>query len=313
MPRRFNLQGHRGARGLKPENTLPSFEAAFDLGVTSVETDLHLTRDDVPVLIHDPHVSLRLCRLPPGGTAPDPVTRPPVRALTLAELRQYRADVNPDPRRFPGQDAGVTPLAQAFAEQHGFDPYAVPTLSDLFAFAEAYAGSLGVRAGKTAAQRERVRALGFDLETKRVPFRPEFIGDGWDAGQAGVLERSVMADVRAAKARPRTTVRCFDHRSLRAVRDLAPDLALAVLIAETAPLRPAQLADAADAETYCPGFEFLDEGQVKLLHAAGLQVLPWTVNDPADMSRLLDWGVDGITTDYPDRLAELLRARGIEY
>src|SRR5437868_7813113 len=98
----FDLQGHRGARGLKPENTLPAFEVAFDLGVTTVETDLHLSRDGVPVVTHDPEISEHLCRLPEGKAAPDPLTRPPVRALTLAQLRQYRADGNPDPRRFPG-------------------------------------------------------------------------------------------------------------------------------------------------------------------------------------------------------------------
>src|ERR1043166_3498370 len=72
MPARFDLQGHRGARGLKPENTLPSFEVAFDSGVSTVETDVHLTRDGVPVLFHDGTVSERLCRLVPGSAAPDP-------------------------------------------------------------------------------------------------------------------------------------------------------------------------------------------------------------------------------------------------
>src|SRR5262245_25513347 len=88
----FDLQGHRGARGLKPENTLPAFEVAFDLGVTTVETDLPLTRDGVPVLCHDPTLDGQ-----------------PVSTLDLARLREYRADRNPDPRRFPEQDAGVTP------------------------------------------------------------------------------------------------------------------------------------------------------------------------------------------------------------
>ena len=69
MPARFDLQGHRGARGLKPENTLPSFEVAFDLGVTAVETDLHLSRDGVPLVTHDAVISERLCRLPPGEIA----------------------------------------------------------------------------------------------------------------------------------------------------------------------------------------------------------------------------------------------------
>ena len=83
MPARFDLQGHRGARGLKPENTLPAFEVALDLGVTSVETDLHLTRDGVPVIFHDPAVSARLCRLAAGTTSPDPARLPAVCTLSL--------------------------------------------------------------------------------------------------------------------------------------------------------------------------------------------------------------------------------------
>src|SRR5262249_19767810 len=140
MPAFFDLQGHRGARGLKPENTLPSFETAFDLGVTTVETDVHLTRDGVPVIYHDAFLSDRLSRLLPGCSAPEPARRPPMSTLTLAQLPSYAADRNPDPGRFPRQDAAVTPLAQLFGRQQGFNPYAPPTLADLFAFTEAYAG-----------------------------------------------------------------------------------------------------------------------------------------------------------------------------
>ena len=82
--KRFDLQGHRGARGLKPENTLPSFEAALDAGVTSIETDIHLTKDGIPVLFHDAAVNEKLCRLLPKSEAPDPFGRPLVRSLTLA-------------------------------------------------------------------------------------------------------------------------------------------------------------------------------------------------------------------------------------
>src|SRR5947209_7510038 len=88
----FDLQGHRGARGLKPENTLPSFELALDLGVTSIETDVHLSRDHIPVLLHDALLSDRICRLLPERSAPDPAARLLVSTLTLAELRSYRAD-----------------------------------------------------------------------------------------------------------------------------------------------------------------------------------------------------------------------------
>src|SRR5437588_5716231 len=99
----FDLQGHRGARRLKPQNTLPAFEAAFDLGVSSVETDVHLTADRVPVLFHD--------RVVPGAPDREWSGPTPVSGLTLAQLRTFRADRNADPVRFPDQDPGVTPLA----------------------------------------------------------------------------------------------------------------------------------------------------------------------------------------------------------
>lgn len=311
MPSRFDLQGHRGARGLKPENTLPGFEVAFDLGVTSVETDVHLTRDEVPVLIHDPAISPRLCRLAVGKAAPDPADRPLLRSLTLEQVRDYRADVNPDRGRFPEQDAAVTPAARRFAERHGVDPYAPPTLAELFLFAAAYAGELGAMVGKTEVQRGRCRVVRFDLELKRVPFRPEFIGDAFDGSSAGTLEQRVVEAVRAAGMVERTGVRSFDHRSVRCLRELQPGLATAVLVAEMVPVAPGDLARQAGAGVYCPCVEFLDEVQVRQLQAEGLRLIPWTVNDPQDWTRLLDWGVDGITTDFPDRLAGLLRERGM--
>jgi glycerophosphoryl diester phosphodiesterase len=313
MPAVFDLQGHRGARGLKPENTLPSFEAALDLGVTTVETDIHLTRDGVPVLFHDAVVSDRLCRPVPGSGAPDPASRPAIAALDLRQLRGFRADRNPDPERFPGQDASVPPLSHLFAGQRGIDPYSPPTLAELFAFTDAYAGDLGKRAGKTNGQRAKAQKLRFDLELKRVPFRPERIGDYFDGTAPGLLEQAVVRTVRTAGLLDRTSLRSFDHRSVRALRRLEPSLATAVLITGTAPISPIDLARQAGAGTYCPGFDFLDELQVKQAHAEGIRVVPWTVNEPADWVRLLYWGVDGITTDYPDRLAALLVDRGVEF
>src|SRR6516165_9263120 len=114
----FELQGHRGARGLAPENTLPSFERAFDVGVTSVETDLHLTRDGAVVLCHDPFLSERVhsVKAPPGR----PVL---VSSLTLDQLRTYPAAGNPDPGRFPEQEARVTPLAERFTQKHRLHPF----------------------------------------------------------------------------------------------------------------------------------------------------------------------------------------------
>ena len=157
MPFGFDLQGHRGARGLKPENTLPSFEVALDWGVTSIETDIHLTREGVPILTHDPQL--------PDGT--------PVATLDLARLRAYRFDSNPNPGLFPDQEASVTALAQQYCLARDIDPYAIPTLTDLFRFAADYAGEVGRRAGKSESQRAKAARLWFDLELKRVPGCPD--------------------------------------------------------------------------------------------------------------------------------------------
>jgi glycerophosphoryl diester phosphodiesterase len=309
----FDLQGHRGARGLRPENTLPSFEAALDAGVTTIETDLHRTRDGIPVLCHDPLVTDRLYDLVEPDVAPPPSERPAVSALTVRQLRAYRASRNPDSVRFPDQKAEVTPLAHLFAELQGMDPYAVPTLADLFAFAAAYAGELGECAGKTAAQRERVVRVRFDLELKRVPFFPEAIGDAFDGTSSGPLDQRLVEEVRAAGVVKRTAVRSFDHRSVRALRMLEPELTGVVLVADTAPIALEALAREVGARVYAPSFAFLDEGLVRHLRGAGLRVVPWTVNEPEQWERLLAWGVDGMTTDYPDRLAGFLRERGVAH
>ncbi len=290
----FHLQGHRGARGRKPENTLPSFEAALDAGVSSVETDLHLTGDGVVVLCHEPTLDAPIF-------SPSPCPRP-LAELRLTDLRAWRADRNPDPARFPDQDAVATPLARWFAERHGLDPFAVPTLSDLFLFAAAYAGEPGAAAGKSPRQRARAARVGFDLELKHVPFQ---------AGPPELLERRTAEAVQAAGVADRTTVRCFDHRCVRRLRALEPRLTGAVLIAHTAPVALRELVLRADARIYCPSHDFVDEDLVREAHAAGIRVLPWTVNEPAQWRRLIDWGVDGLTTDYPDRLAERLSAWGV--
>jgi glycerophosphoryl diester phosphodiesterase len=121
----------------------------------------------------------------------------------------------------------------------------------------------------------------------------------------------VLELVRQADMVERTLVRSFDHRCVRALRQLEPGLTASVLMAETAPVSPVQLAAQADAQIYCPDYRFLDQPLLRRTQADGVRVIPWTVNDPKDWLRLIDWGVDGITTDYPDGLAALLCQKGI--
>lgn len=278
----IEVQGHRGARGLIAENTLPSFEIALDVGVDSIETDLHLTRDGVPVLFHDAALTAQLC---PQQAIP---ANPLLRSLMLEELRQFRI----------GPQAPTPPLAQRFAAERGIEPFGIPTLAEFFAFVEAYANA----ADKTDAQRERARRLIFDLELKRFPFHAETIGDGFTGSAPALLEIQVAAAIRQAGVVQRTRMRCFDHRSIWAIRQLEPKLAIGLLIYHTAPAHIGKLLEALQADFYCPDYLFVDAEIVFQVHDAGKRILPYTINEPDHWRRLVEMGVDGITTDYPDRL-----------
>jgi glycerophosphoryl diester phosphodiesterase len=301
LDRVFNLQGHRGARGLKPGNTLPSFETALDIGVTSIEMDLHLSQDGHVIVAHDP-------------TVQGPSGRRLISTLQRDELKEYSAATERDRDRFPLQESSPTPLAAAFAGQHlDGDPFALLTLDELYGFMTAYAGKLGRDVGKKAEQRTRAGQVVIDLELKRVSGRPERIGDAFNGTKLGLMERQVLECVHRHAAVERTVVRSFDHRSVLTLKLHEPRLQTAVIIANAAPVAPQELVCRAGASIYGVDVNFLDELQVRQLHEASIAVIPWTVNDPVDWNRLLTWGVDGICTDYPDQLAALLRQRGIRF
>ena len=283
--RTIEVQGHRGARGVAVENTLASFEAALDACVGSIETDVHLACDGVPVLLHDSRIEF-----------PGPLTGRLVRSLTLAELRTLTL---PGPRERPAISA------TRFAEAHGFGPFDVPTLADLLAFVKAYAGD----ESKTPEQRMHARHVIVDVELKRTPFHAEYVGDGFTGAEPTTLERSVIAEIAQAEMFERARIRSFDHRSVQAARKLAPAIGVAFLVHNTVPANLEAWLGDADADCYCPDFAFVDGDVVYQAHCAGVRVIPYTVNNPADWSRLIEMGVDGITTDYPETLVAWLRNR----
>jgi glycerophosphoryl diester phosphodiesterase len=271
-----------------------------------------LTADDVPILFHDSHVRNRFQGRITSGTL-DEILQTQIRAMPLAAIRGFRADLDPELCPVSNQNNHATPLALLFAKDQGIHPFTPPTLAELFAFAGAYAGEMGKESGKSDEQRRHATRIRFDLEHKRVPFRPSVISDGFDGRTSGVLEQRVIQVIREAGMVERTRIRSFDHCCVRAVGDLEPRLERAILISGAAPISPADLVRQAGAQIYCPEFESLDQFQVQQIHDAGYKVLPWTVNDPEDWQELLDWVVDGITTDFPDRLASFLISRGIDF
>jgi glycerophosphoryl diester phosphodiesterase len=298
----FDSQGHRGARGLRPENTLPAFETALDLGVTTLELDLHFSADDQVVIWHDPVIDPAKCRINPAASLPLPDPDDPntaladlaLRSLTAQQLAAYLCDRNPDPSRFPDQTTQPTALA-------GQD-FGIVTLARLFDFVDAYAGD----PAKSEAQRTNAAQVRFNIETKRKFDQPQAIGDGFDGTTPGPFELAILELVQARGLADRVVVQSFDHRSLWAVHSVAPEMTLAVLISRAA--RGNELAEwaQAGASIFSPNATRLTAATVIQAHEAGLTVIPWTVNDPADMRRLIDMGVDGLISDRPDLLVDLL-------
>ena len=292
----FDLQGHRGARGVAPENTLAGFRQALAAGVTTLELDVGITADGHVVIAHDPRLNPDLTR--DAGGAWLAAAGPALHALTLAELQRH--DVG---RIRPG-----TRYAETFAEQRPADGERVPTLAALFEL---------VRAGG----HDRVR---FNIETKLTPLAPELTPD------PEAFVRALLEVVQNHGMAGRVMVQSFDWRSLRAVQRLAPGLPIAALTARlpaidnlgdsrwTAGLRledhggsVPRLVRALGAPIWSSFHGHLTEEQLREAHALGLQVIPWTVNEPAQIERLIGWGVDGLISDYPGRVREAMAGRGM--
>jgi glycerophosphoryl diester phosphodiesterase len=291
----FDLQGHRGTRGNAPENTLPAFERALEIGVTTLELDVGITADGVVVISHDPYLNPTITRDASGKWLAD--KGPLIRTLTFAQLQAF--DV--------GRIDPATPYAKTFEAQQPKDGTRVPALAALF---------------------DRVKALGahdvrFNIETKVDPTRPD------DTVTPEAMTTALLKVIRDAGMAQRVSIQSFDWRTLQLVQRLAPGMPTVYLTLQTpnndntregnwtAGLKFAdhgsapKMVKAAGGAVWSPNGGALTEALVKEAQALGLQVIPWTINNPADMDRMVGWGVDGMISDYPDRLRAVLQARGI--
>ncbi len=284
--RTIDLQGHRGARALWPENTLEGFHEAARLGVSAIELDIAVTADDVPVVCHDTALNPDITRDAGGAWLERDDLR--IRDLSLAEVQA--CDVG---RIRPG-----TAYAARFPRQAGLDGARIPTLRQVLA---------------------ALPAMRFTLELKLSPCDP-----GATATPAAMTALT-LREIDRAGAAGRVTVQCFDWRPLHLLRASRPDLALSFLTEPATQsaiwwdLAEEELPQAVAAAagqprhpaTWAPDHASLTEAQVAAAHALGLRVVAWTVNDAADMRRLLGWGVDGLITDDPALAHEVLRQAGI--
>lgn len=300
-PKPFDLQAHRGGRGLGPENTLAAFARALSLGVTTLEMDLGVTADGVVVVSHDPELNPDLTRDGQGRWLERP--GPPLVQIRYEQLSTY--DV--------GRLKAGTPYAARYPEQAAADGQRVPRLADVFALVG----------------RARNSTVRFNVEIKSDPRK-----------NAPTLAPEPFAEVvvrviRDHHMESRTLVQSFDWRTLRHVRKIAPDIALACLTVQRPgddnvmawqPGAPASLGgldvdtfggsvpkvvQAAGCAVWSPNALDLVPAAVAEAHSLGLSVVPWTVNEPKQMEALFGYGVDGLITDRPDRLRGVMKALGL--
>ncbi len=298
-PPPFDLQGHRGARGLRPENTLTGFAHALAVGVSTLELDTGVTRDGVVVVSHDTALNPDHTRDASGRWLEG--TGPTIFSLTFAELQTF--DVG---RLRPG-----TAYASRFPEQVAVDGERIPRLADVF--------DLVWKSGNAEVR--------FNIETKIDPRRPDAT-PGADA-----FAEALVREIHAAAMEKRAMIQSFDWRTLGIVQKIAPEIETVCLTTQHgdddniglgSPGPSAwlgglnarafggsvpRLVKAAGASVWSPDFTELTPALVAEAHALGLRVIPWTANDPEDMSRLIDMGIDGLITDRPDLLRRVLEQK----
>ncbi len=273
----FELQGHRGARALFPENTLEGILATLAVGVDGIELDIAVTADGVAVVTHDFSLGGDLVRGADGAFLQG--QEPLVLSLTSAEVATY--DVG---RVRPGSD-----LAARFPIQAGRDGLRIPYFAEI------------LRATRGCPAR-------LEVELKTHPARPQ------DTVAPEAMADIVLALVDASGARDRVVFRSFDWRSLAHLRRVAPAMKL-VWLSETADLatldRVCAHADGSLTPGWAPAQASLTKDIVRAAQRAGLLVLPWTVNDPARFAELLGFGVDGICTDDPVMARRVMATAGM--
>ncbi len=284
----FDLQGHRGARGLAPENTVVGFKRALEVGVSSLEMDVVLSADGIAMVTHDRRLNPDLARDIKGRWLKDPEQL--VSQLSVVELQSWDVGrINPA-RRY----------AAVFLDQVPVDGTRMPLLVQAL-YAVKQSGAFHVRV---------------NAEAKLQPTDPSSTVDA--------TVRAILAAADEQGLRQRLVLQSFDWRALELAQRIAPDVPLTYLSSQQPDFDtvssgrwtlgrtpwagrdvPGMVAGLGG-KTWSPNHLDLNANTVQRAHALGLKVVPWAVNEVADMERLIAWGVDGLITDYPDRLRAVM-------
>jgi glycerophosphoryl diester phosphodiesterase len=276
-PFRPEVHGHRGCRGLRPENTLPGFLHALELGVDALEMDVVVSADNQVVVSHEPWLNPAICR-GPGGEVLAPGTTPTYNFYRMPYQEICQADCGLPHPGFPAQQAS---------------PAIKPLLSAVLAATEAW-----------ATQHSNRPLPAYSIEVKSLPD-----GDGIFHPAPAEFLNLLLAELDHANVSARTTLLCFDSRILRRAHQIRPTLRTCLLVEPEQAWLPSLQELGFVPTTFGPDHRTITPAVLTELRSLypGLRLVPWTVNEVSDFERLLPLGLAGITTDYPDRLLAFLR------
>ena len=263
----YDLQGHRGARGLMPENTIPAMIKALDLGVTTLELDLAITKDGEVVLSHEPFMNPVICLDQAGNEIAKGDHSFNIFQMTYAEVLAFDCGTKVHP--------GYPQQVKFFATK--------PLLKDVFSVAEKYAEDMGYAKPR------------YNIEIKSAP-----AGDGVYHPEVSEFSDMVVSLISEQMGWERVNIQSFDFRVLRYIHETHPEVPLAMLVENASKYEEDLTELGFEPEIYSSYFIALTEEIVKDIQSKGMKVIPWTVNTSEQMQKLLDIGVDGIITDYPN-------------
>jgi len=266
----FDLEGHRGCRGLMPENIIPAFLKAMELGVTTLEMDVVITIDKQVLVSHEPFFNHEISTKPDGQEvkASEELTLN-IYKMSFAETQQFDVGLKPHPR-FPEQ--------QKMAAHK-------PLLREVFDSVQAWCQAHGKATPR------------FNIEIKSLP-----VGDNIYHPEPKPFTDLVIAVIHSAGLEKQVILQSFDFRVLQYLHTSYPSITAAALIEDYDKLPFEKQLEKLGfvPNIYSPAKELVTPELVKTCHDKGIKLVPWTVNDVADMQELRSWGVDGLITDYPN-------------
>lgn len=269
----MDIQGHRGCRGHFPENSIEGFFAALEMGATTLELDVVISQDGQVVISHEPWINPNIC-LSPDGDSLKTDDRFNIYRMPYQEIRRY--------------DCGsLTP--GHFLKQKSMATYK-PLLSELMDSLIVYANNRGIP------------LIPINVETKS---RPE-----WDNQIHPVPEEFVQLVLELTRSKnylSATTIQSFDIRTLVETRKQEPTLPIALLVNESENIANKISELGLDPDIISPHHRLVTKELVEHYKAKGIKLIPWTVNAEEDIIKMLAFRVDGIISDYPDRVAKLVQ------